>query len=286
MIRSLSTWACLVGCLVASASPVAGAGENARAIVERAKAEAVQVPAQAEALARLAWPEEGPGDPEVMAIAREQLVGFGHLGIPALRSVVKRAAPLYTADVTAALVSARYRDSSGMPQDYLPGLVDCIWYGSSEGRRIAILEIARYRFPLAVPTIIDSVHQFPELSPVAMRTLGRMGDGRAKVFLSEALLEGSPRYRGPAALALAGISDGVDVLRDALGAKDDDTSAAALRALLPRAGTDDLTLLYNYVDLHGSEDPELLRLARDRAMELELELEREQDQEGASTEAP
>ena len=51
-------------------------------ILDQAKADAGSIPAQALALVRHAWPDE-PGDSEVMALARQQLVGTWPLDLAA-----------------------------------------------------------------------------------------------------------------------------------------------------------------------------------------------------------
>ena len=49
----------------------------------------------------LAWPADGPGDPLVMAAARQELIHFGHHALPALRRTIREVDPLYSADVLA-----------------------------------------------------------------------------------------------------------------------------------------------------------------------------------------
>ena len=59
----------------------------------------------------------------------------------------------------------------------------------------------------------------------------------------------------------------------------------AIHALLPYTAVDDLTRLYEYVDLHGDTDgPEMLERIRERAQELEILLEEQQLAEAASAE--
>ena len=69
-------------------SGTVGADEDLppRKIVERAMAGAHGIPGQATALVGLAWPSDGPADPLVQSLAREQLVHFGNQSLPALRA--------------------------------------------------------------------------------------------------------------------------------------------------------------------------------------------------------
>ena len=137
-------------------APVA-AEEDPRAVIQRVSAQALTIPNQAEAMARLAWPLEGPRKPQLAAAARERLVNFGHYGLPALRGWLARVDKRYSADVTAAFIAARWKEPAGDPEDYLPGLVDALWFGSAEAQRLAMLEVSRFSFSAAVAPIIDAV---------------------------------------------------------------------------------------------------------------------------------
>lgn len=238
--------------------------------LDRAKAAARDIPLQAEALARLAWPPGGPADPQIAAAARDELVHFGQLGLPALRSAIQRVDPLYQADVTAALIEARYQQPAGKPPDYLPGLEEAIWFGTSEAQRVAATEIARFKFPPALLSTIDAAYEHPEIARSAIRALGRMGDARARFFLTEVLTRGADHCRKPAAQALAALGDtALDALRDASRSEVPGVRQAAMQALLPRTGTDDLVLLHEYATRHPDEEPRLAHAVRERAAALE-----------------
>jgi hypothetical protein len=281
----------IVGTILAvslAASPVdpACAEElTPRDVLNQAKMEAGSIPKQAEALARLAWPAEGDSDPLVRAAARLELVGFGSYGLPALRKAVKEVDPLYTADVTAALIEARRSEPSGSPPDYLPGLEEAIWFGSIEARRLAMIEISRYPFPPAVLTIIDAVHLNPELTLAGIRALGRLRNERGRFFLKRVLMYGEPRYQNLAAQALGLIGEtGLPLLREQVVSEERGAREAAMAALLPYATPEDLTLLHEYVSWHGADDPALVESVRSKALELEGALEEEQLTESASGE--
>jgi hypothetical protein len=277
----------VVSFLVAAlaASSIAVAAEEAttpRDILNKAKAEAGSISGQAEALARLAWPSQGPSDPLVHAAARLELVGFGSYALPALRKAVKEVDPLYTADITAALIQARRREPSGSPPDYLPGLEEAIWFGSVEARRLAMMEISRYPYPPAVLTIIDAVHLDPELTYAGIRALGRLRNERGRFFLKRILVHGEPRYQKLAAQALGLIGEtGVPLLREQAVSEQRSVREAAMAALLPYATSDDLTLIHEYVGLHADDDPVLVDSVRSKAIELETQLEESQLSEGA-----
>ncbi len=266
---------------VLATATLAGAGEPAEdplEVVRRVSAEAVTIPGQAEALVGLAWPGEGRSRPDVAAAARDRLTRFGHHALPALRSALTRVERRFTADVTATFIAARWSNPSGEPPDYMPGLVDALWYGSSEARRVAMLEVSRFAFAPAVSPIIDAVHADPALTRVAIVALGRMGDPRARGFLNSLLLKGDETLRAPAAAALAQLGrPGLDALREALRS---DVHRVVIEVLLPVMEPTDVTLLYEYVERHPDADPDLVQRLRDRAAEMEQALEQEAELAG------
>jgi hypothetical protein len=252
-------------------------------ILERAKQEVVEIPRQALVLAEFAWPSEGPRDPLLQFAARRELVRFGHRGMEALRFAIRRVDPEQQADVVAALVEARFVNPAGMPPEYLPALEEAIWFGSPEARRVALVELRRYKFLPALVSAVDAAHEDPQVARVAIRTLGRMGDNRARIFLGEVLTRGRPYYRPDAAAAIATLGGpAVTLLREAVRSPDADTSAAAVRELVPIATVDDLSALHEFVLRFGQERRELAREVSRRATELELQLATQRDAEAAS----
>lgn len=251
-----------------------GASEDPNQVLRRVSAEARTIPKQATALALLAWPDEGRSDPALAAAARDRLVRFGHNGLPALRAVLGRVDPLLSADVTAALIEARWRVSAGDPPDYLPGLVDALWFGSAEAQRLAMIEVSRFQFAAAAAPIIDAVQAHPELTPVAIAAFERTRETRGRFFLLSVVVDGPDRYRAAAAEALAAIGDqGLDLLRESARGDQPAARRAAMGALLPTSRPEDLTALYEYLDRFGTEDPALAEGIRSRAVELESDLE-------------
>jgi hypothetical protein len=283
--RILAQWRYLFALTILVASPWAAYAEQPeprmtepeiREVLNAAKRVDRAIPAQALALTRLAWPEEGLPNPQIAAAARAELIDFSHQGLSALRSAIRRVDSRYTADVTATLIDARWRRRSGDPEDFLPGLVDALWYGSVEAKRVAMLELARFRYPPSVLTIADSAHAHPELVGTAVWALGRMGDPRARVFLNETLLDGNPRHRAAAAAALAALGEeGLALLREAVRSDRSEIRGAAVTALLPVSTTEDLTLLHEYVEIYPDDGTGLIPRVRERTIELEAELEEE-----------
>lgn len=254
--------------------------ERAREAIHRAKSAAPAIPAQARTLAGFAWPPPEQAVLEAQVLARHELIGFARHGIEALRDAVKQAAPLYQADVVAATIQAQRRITSGIAPDLFAALDDGLWFGSVEARRLAMRELARFGYRPAVLPIIDAARAQPELVPTAVRCLGRLGDTRAQHYLGEVLSGGHPRERRLAAEALARIGDvALEVLREATRSSDADIRGAAVLALLPRTGLDDLTVLHEYVGLHGDDDPAVVGPVRERARLLEELLEQQQLQD-------
>jgi len=254
-----------------------------RAILNRAKASVIEIPRQAEVLVRFAWPPEGPTDPVLHAMARDEIVHFGAQGMGALRAAISTVDPIYTADVTAAFIEAKRSSGHGVPGDYLPGLEEAIWFGSIGARRIAIPEITRYDFPPAVLTIIDAIHENPQLARTGIEGLGRMRNPRARFFLLDVLRKGTSRYQRPAAQALGKLGDrGVLVLRQSADSDRKPEREAAMLALLPYTTPDDLTLLHEYPAVHADDDAEVLAAVRERGAELEEFLLEQQATEAAT----
>jgi len=254
----------------------AAESEDPLEVIRRASAQALTIPKQAEALVELAWPAGGAEDPPVAAAARERLMRFGHHGLPALRNALSSVDKLYTADVTAALIAARWQVSAGSPPDFLPGLVDALWYGSAEAQRLSMIELTKFQFSAAVVSIIDAVQADRRLTLVALRTLAAMGEPRGRFFAQGILRNGDLRHRGAAANALLYMGDaGMEMLREEVGADDPAVSSAAVEALLPHARPEELTALYEYIDRHGTTDPELTEKIKARAVELEQQWQEE-----------
>lgn len=251
-------------------------------VVYGAMAKAGSIPAQAEALAALAWPK-GPGDPRVQAKAKEELVNFADQGMEAIWKAIREGQPADTADAVSTLILAFRRLSGGMPPVYLPALNDAVWFGTREARLVAIPEIARFRLQSPVLTVIDAAIEDPELLPVAVDALGAMGDARARFFLERVLHEGKPGIRERAAVSLSRLGEpGRAILKSAIRSETKETRLASIRALLPVATVDDLSSLYDYGRAHADDDPSTTKAVEGATLALEKILESQRALDAAS----
>jgi len=260
----------LVAGLSVSTGARAAAPEYVQEILREAKSKGRSVPGQVRALFELAWPRDEDPDPQVQAEARRSLVLYGHHALPVLRRAIPDLDPLYQADAVSAFIEARYRNPSGMPPDFLPGLEESIWYGSSEAQRVALNEIQRYRFPPAVLSSIDAVYDNPILTRYVVNSFARMNDPRARLFLADLMLTGSDFYKGPAARALKSLGDqtAMGFRRRALS-DNKETRETALRIFLPLSETSDLKMLKRYLAERTEDDPDLLEAVQKRVDVLE-----------------
>ncbi len=232
------------------------------------------IPAQAENLMELVWPRDGRADPVVAARARKELVGFGLHAMAPFRSLLSQFRPEYQADAVTAFIEARANVPGATPPEYVPGLEDMLWFGTRAAKRIAMLELARYQSPHAVLPIIDSVLDDPDLLLEGVRALGVIGNERARFFLERVLHEERPELREEAATALARLGGkGQEPLRNALRSPSREIRLVAARAVLPAAGEEDLTALYEYLTDHPDDDPATAAAVRLAAENIERVLE-------------
>jgi hypothetical protein len=251
-------------------------------VVAEAMAKAQNVPAQATALAALAWPPDG-GDPRVRAKAREELEDFGQGGMAALWKALRTVRPADQAEVVKTLLLEFRHLTSGIPPEYLPALDDAIWFGTREARLIAIPEVARFMQPGPILTIIDAALEDPEILPVAVDALGALGDPRGRFFLERILHEGKTGVRAKAAVALARLgAPGRAVLKSASGSNSKEIRLDAVRALLPVVTVDDLSSLYEYTTAHAADDPGTAKAVDAAAARLEKVLEAQRAADSAS----
>jgi hypothetical protein len=136
-------------------------------IVMKAKADAVAIPAQAEALVRLAWFDEQENR-QVAALARDELVKFGKNGLRALFDSLTEVDIRYTADIVATLIASRKRMITGSPTEYIAALEQAIWFGSVDAKRLAIKEITRFKYSPALLPIMDSALEHPTLTGIVI----------------------------------------------------------------------------------------------------------------------
>jgi hypothetical protein len=256
--------------VAAAAAPSIGSDrQSAQEIVNRAKAAAPSIRAQAETLVRLAWLDDH-GDAMVASLAREQLVQFGIHSTKALYTALPRIDLVFTADVTLTLIESRRLVGSGSPHEFIAALEQAIWFGSVDAKRLAIREIKRFGYRPAMLPIIDAAVEYPELAEQVIKVLGHFGDDRARIYLGQQLLEADPATRLLAADSLARIGGmAIQTLREATFSPDEGIRHAAIEALVPHTSLSDLTILHEYVYMHPDDDPEILEMVRDRAMLLE-----------------
>lgn len=252
-------------------------------VVREAVAKAKSIPAQAEALARLAWPDDGVADPQVSALARQQLVGFGDRGLQALQERLVTADNRFGADITSAVIETRLVVTAGLPPQYIPALYDAVWFGSQDAKRLGMVELAEYRFLPAMLVFIDAAYEYPEITETVIRSLKRLGDDRARHYLGQLLLSGDPDHLQLAADALAAIGGrAIETLRDATASTRAEIRGAAIDVLVPVSGVDDLTILYEYVAQFPDDDPQRIDLVLQRAAQLESMLEARQELDAAT----
>ncbi|HXV77909.1 MAG TPA: hypothetical protein VD788_16480 [Candidatus Polarisedimenticolaceae bacterium] len=275
-VRGLAVW------IVIGASFAARAADDPLAIINDAKAKAVTIPKQAEALAALAWPA-GEVDPAVSSLAREQLVGYGDRGLDAMIGRFRVAPARFAADITSAFLETRLVVRSNQPPSFIPSLVEILWFGPPEAKRLALPELAARRFGPAMLSFIDAAYEHPELTGPVISALGRLRDDRARHYLGEILLRADSTYTRPAAEALARIGGrAIDVLREASASPDELVRGSAIDALVPLSGVTDLTILYEYVAQFPDDDPRRIELVIQRATQLETLLEARQDVDAGS----
>ena len=266
------------------AAPAAAPTDPAAAqkVVEEAKARAVTIPAQVDALLALAFPAT-PSDPAVREAARNELVVFGQHSIPALAAAVPKVTPENRTAVVQTIMAAFRRLSYGLPTDYLAGIEAGIWYGDHAARELAIPELARFRQRGASLTLADAAVEDPTLAPMVARAMGEIGDPRARFWL-ETQLHGSDRaLRAEAAVALARIGGpALFPLKDAMKSQDRAIRETACRALLPVAGLDDITALHEYAFAWPDDEPGLVEAVRTAAAMLEEAMAARQESESAS----
>ncbi len=268
--------------LLGAAPRPAKEAPDPNSVVFAAMAKADTIPAQAEALAALAWPP-GPGDPGVRAKAKQELVNFADQGMEAIWKAIREAEPADKADAVDTLILAFRRLTGGMPSAYLPALDDAIWFGTREARLLAIPEISRFRMQSPVLTIIDAAIEDPEVLPAAVDALGSMGDGRARFFLERILHEGNAGTRERAAVSLSRLGEpGRTILKSAIRSDSKEIRLAAIRALLPVAWVDDLSSLYDYGRAHADDDPATAKAVEAATAALEKALESQRALDSAS----
>jgi len=270
------------GFLAAASAPAPSASEGAsdpQTVVLDAMAKAYEIPRQAQALVDLAWPAKD-GDPAVAAEARRRIIGFGEKAMDALWEAACRVRPDQQADLVDAAIDARKNINSGVPLVFLAALTDTLWCGTREAKRLAIPVLGYQHYRPALLPIIDSVVDDRELLGVGIQALGVMGSDQSRFFLERVLNEEKSAARESAAVALARIGGRATAsLKTALRSQDRAVRLAAVRALLPVAGTDDISSLYEFYERHSDDDPATAQSVHEAAAHLEKILEMQRNAE-------
>lgn len=255
--------------VVGIASTPAIPPDPAREAIVRALATGGDIPGQARNLAHLAWPA-GKRDEVVAARARRELAHFGSHATSALRSAVNTVKISYTEEVVVTTLEAQRESRVEMLREYLPIIIDALWVGNHGAKVLAIQTLASDRNALAVAPMIDSAIADPSLARQVVEALGVMRYQQARFYLETIMMEGPPVLRPVAASSLAQIGGAaLAPLKNALKAPSRDARLLAVRALLPAATEYDLGALYEYIEKHGDDDPELTQALKISATSIE-----------------
>ncbi len=225
---------------------------------------------QARALVRLAWPAAGKRDELISRRARFELHSWGEHGMFALYEAVNTVRTEYTAEVVKTAIDAETYVKYATAPEFIPLLLDSLWTGNREAKKLAIDRLVIERQPMAVQPMIDSAIDDPALVPVVVDALGRMRFEQARYWLAKVMLTASPEVRGAAASALAQIGGSALVpLKDALGSQEKSVRLLAAHALLPVATDYELHAIYDYIGKHGDDDPGLTQALKGMAATIE-----------------
>lgn len=240
-----------------------------RVVIDTLAAVGTNIPAQAEALAKLAWYQPGV-DPEVRARARQELVAFGEASMDALYRASETVPVKDVAAVVETIVAARAAVPGQDPGSYVPALDTALWRGDRLARERAIPILAERGSRMSLLPMIDAAMEDPALLPIVVDALGELRDDRARFFLDRIFHERRPGISDQAAIALARIGGrALEPLRDALREPDRAVRLAAIRALLPVAGEGELTSFYEWIGAHPDDDASLLKSVRDACARIE-----------------
>jgi HEAT repeat protein len=267
----------------APAAPSQADAERANKAVAAALASGGDQKEQARALVRLAWPASGKRDETVSGRARFELAEWGQHAMFALYEAVNTVRTEYTHEVVKAAIAAETYVKSDSAPEFVPLLLDSLWTGNREAKKLAIDRLVIERQVMAVHPMIDSAIDDPELVPVVIDALGRMRFEQARYWLAKIMLTGSPEQRGAAASALAQIGGSALVpLKEALGSQDKSVRLLAAHALLPVATDYELSAIYEYISKHGGDDPAVTQALKGMAATIEKAIAARNANEAAS----
>lgn len=240
------------------------------------------VPAQAEALARLAWYQPDVR-PDIRARARQELVLFGASAIDALHRAAETVSTKDVAAVVDTLLAAKQSIPGQDPSNYVPALDAALWRGDRLARERVIPVLAERGSRMSLLPMIDAAIEDPALLPTVVDALGGLRDDRARFFLDGVFHERRPGVSDQAAVALARIGGrALEPLRDALREPDRGVRLAAVRALLPVAGEGELMAFYEWIAAYPDDDPSLLASVKNACARIEGWIEARDAAEAAS----
>jgi hypothetical protein len=245
------------------------AADPAREAIVQALAQGGDIPGQARNLIKLAWPA-AKRDEVIAARARLELGHFGDHALSALREALNTVKIGYTEEVVATTLEAQKTSRVEMAQEYRATMIDALWIGSHGAKVLAIEALTVDHTPMAVGPMIDSAIADPSLAPQVVQALGTMRYQQARFYLDTVMMVGPPALRPVAASSLAQIGGAaLAPLKNALKAPNREARILAVRALLPAATEYDLGAIYEYIDKHGDDDPELTQALKMSATSIE-----------------
>jgi hypothetical protein len=248
--------------LAGAGAPVAGSAKTppadpSRQAIVDAIAAGGDAAGQARNLAQLAWPT-GKRDEAVAARARLELARFGDHSMDALRTALNTVRTSYTEEVMATILAAQKEARVEFAQAHIPAVLDALWIGSHGAKLLAIQALNSDYTALAVAPLIDSAIADPSLTGPVVEVLGVMRFPQARFYLETVLMQGPTELRPVAASSLARIGGlALGPLKTAMKSSDRGMRLLAVRTLLPAATEYDLGAIYEYIDKHGDDDPQL-----------------------------
>jgi len=243
--------------------------DPAREAIVQAVAAGGDIPGQARSLVNLAWPA-GKRDEVIAARARLELAHYGSHAIGALRVAMNTVPRSYTEEVMMTTLAAQREARVEMGREHVPILIDALWVGNHGAKVLAIGALAKDRNGVAVAPMIDSAIADPSLAPMVVEALGAMRFQQARFYLESVMMEGPPELRPVAASALAQTKGAaLTPLKKALKSESREARLLAVRALLPVATEYELGALYEYMEKHGDDNPELTKAVKFSTISIE-----------------
>jgi hypothetical protein len=247
----------------------ASPADPARQVIVDALASGGDAAGQARKLVELAWPS-GKRDEVVSARARLELIRFGDHSMEALRAALNSVKPAYTEEVMATILQAQKEARVEFSQAHLPAVIDALWVGNHGAKLLAIQALHSDHTAMAVAPLIDSAIADPTLVQPVVEVLGDLRYPQARFYLETVMMQGPPELRPLAASSLASIGGlALGPLKTALKSGDRNVRLLAVRTLLPAATEYDLGAIYEYIDKHGDDDPQLTEALKVSATSIE-----------------